>query len=65
MRDPKRIDRIINKLSIVWQNQSDLRLNQLIESIIKYNQYKGDIFYLEDDDFEIMLNNLLFKNLGE
>lgn len=65
MRDPKRIDRIINKLSIVWQNQSDLRLNQLIESIIEYNQYKGDIFYLEDDDFEIMLNNLLFKNLGE
>lgn len=35
MRDPKRIDRIINKLSIVWQNQSDLRLNQLIESIIE------------------------------
>lgn len=65
MRDPKRINRIINKLSIVWQNQPDLRLNQLIESIIKYNQYKGDIFYLEDDDFEIMLNNLLFKNLGE
>lgn len=65
MRDPKRIDRIINKLFIVWQNQSDLRLNQLIESIIKYNQYKGDIFYLEDDDFEIMLNNLLFKNLGD
>lgn len=65
MRDPKRINRIINKLSIVWQNQPDLRLNQLIENIIKYNQYKGDIFYLEDDDFEIMLNNLLFKNLGE
>lgn len=65
MRDPKRIDRIINKLSIVWQNQPDLRLNQLIESIIEYNQYKGDIFYLEDDDFEIMLSNLPFKNLGE
>lgn len=65
MRNPKRIDRIINKLSIVWQNQSDLRLNQLIESIIKYNQYKGDIFYLEDDDFEIMLNNLLFNILKE
>lgn len=54
MRDPQRIDRIINKLRDYWKIYPDLRFNQLIDNILCKN--KIDTFYLEDDEFEQMIN---------
>jgi uncharacterized protein YihD (DUF1040 family) len=64
MRDPKRIDRIIELLRQAWHRNPDWRLNQLIINAAnvssRYYEPVGDlhvvpddglglIFYLEDD----------------
>jgi hypothetical protein len=54
MRDIERIDRIINKLRNYWKIYPDLRFNQMIDSLIC--KTKIDAFYLEDDEFEQLIN---------
>ncbi len=65
MREKERIDRMIEKLRLAWHNQPDLRLCQLIWSIaINTNTVtdsSGDVFYVEDDVFEISLNKKFGK----
>jgi len=51
MRDIKRIKRILNRMEVVWTKHSDLRFGQLIDNIDNC-----DLFYLEDDDLENLLN---------
>lgn len=53
MRDPKRINPIIERLRALWLSQPDLRFSQLFINII--NTTAPDIFYLEDDKFEEMV----------
>ena len=55
MRDPKRIDEIINKIKDIWNKYPDLRLGQLILCNVR----EEDLFYIDDnellrrlDDFE-------------
>lgn len=45
MRDPKRIDKIINKLRDLWKTYPDLRLGQLIVNLTPNDR---STFYLED-----------------
>jgi len=47
MRDPERIDEIIEELWLCWQRNPDLRLGQLIYNINGSGQ--EDFFYPEDD----------------
>lgn len=47
MRDPKRIDSVLDVLKEAWALAPDLRLNQLISAINKGE----DCFYDEDDTF--------------
>ena len=49
MRDPKRIDKIINKLRDLWKTYPDLRLGQLIVNLTPNGK---DPFYIEDEDLE-------------
>jgi uncharacterized protein YihD (DUF1040 family) len=57
MRDPKRIDKIINKLRAVWKTNPDLRLGQLIHNIAHDAVGNGvDIFFVEDDLMEKALD---------
>lgn len=49
MRDPDRIDRIIDKLREVWKANPDLRLGQLLVNAIRPSQPCPQIFYPEDD----------------
>lgn len=44
MRDPKRIDNILNRIKVIWKSHPDLRFIQLILNSV-------DDYYLEDDDF--------------
>ena len=50
MRDPKRIDYILELLNTGWKTQPDLRLGQLME-IFKHFMVVDDLFYVEDDKF--------------
>jgi len=57
MRDPERIDRIVEKLHGLWHEYSDLRLCQLVENIVVAVPKRGHcIYYVEDDRFEERLD---------
>lgn len=61
MRDINRIDRITEKLNKLWKQSTDLRLCQLISNVAYINGYCDDIFYIEDDKFEKILDEQLKK----
>ena len=58
MRDPVRIQRILNKLHAAWSASPDLRFNQLVKCI-NSGIIRDDYFYFEDDDFEQVLDKWL------
>lgn len=45
MRNPSRINEILNQLAEIWQQNPDLRLGQLILNVIPDLQ----AYYIEDD----------------
>lgn len=64
MRDPVRIQRILNKLAAAWQHSPDLRLGQLVQGVRDINDPFSDhcipeLFYIEDDTFEEHLDSWL------
>lgn len=54
VRDPERINRIIEKLRAVWVRQPDSRLCQII-----VNNFSADPYYVEDDVVEEELDKIL------
>lgn len=60
MRDKERIDRIAQKLAAVWILYPKQRLMQLLLNVITYDGI-GDLFYLEDDKLEKMLDDILLE----
>lgn len=50
-RDPKRIDRILKLIKKIWQDNSDLRLGQIIDTSCSYE----NTFYIEDHELEYRL----------
>ncbi len=52
MRDPARIERMLELVKKVWYSAPDLRLTQLIMNALKMN---SDPYYVEDDKLEIAL----------
>ena len=56
MRDKKRIKKILQKIELLWEERYDLRFMQLIFAIT-YNPQEH--FYLEDEDFEKMLDKMI------
>lgn len=51
MRDPNRIERILNKIEAIWINEPDIRLGQMLVNFAP-PRLQNDIFYLEDDELE-------------
>ena len=51
MRDPARIDRMIELLRLVWKRYPDLRLGQLVVNLCR----DGDAFQQEDAVTEVRL----------
>lgn len=50
MRDPKRIQPYMNRLSTVWSTLPDLRFGQLMYNVFQYISELGlDPFYVEDE----------------
>lgn len=46
MRDPKRIDKIMKRLTKVWKKYPDLRLVQLILNVVS----DPTAYYMEDEE---------------
>ena len=58
MRDPERIDRILNQIREVWEKVPDWRLGQLVVNAIEPKQPCPEIFFLEDSRLEKLLSRL-------
>jgi hypothetical protein len=56
MRDPNRIDCIIEKLRALWKTQPDMRLGQLLVNVIRPSQPCPQVFYVEDTFTEKQLD---------
>jgi hypothetical protein len=52
VRDPARIDRIIELLREVWKQYPDMRLGQLIVTALPPGEPCPRVFYAEDDVVE-------------
>jgi len=61
MRDPERINRIINLLRAYWHIYPDLRLGQIISNVAPG---EPPLFYLEDDAFEDLIREEI-KRIGQ
>lgn len=63
MRDPKRIDRILDKLKVLWKLYPDYRFGQMLIN----NFFCDDrlIWHLEDDVFEKAIDMTLKKAIKE
>jgi len=62
MRDPARIDRLLELIRARWKASPDLRLGQLLygaRTASKGDNYQGSLFYFEDDDLEMGLKKML------
>jgi len=46
MRDTDRIDSLLERLAIIWKQNPDLRLGQLVDC----GAIGKDVFYVEDDE---------------
>jgi len=66
MRDPKRIDEILEKFGKLWKQFPDQRFGQVFENYLLSNKNRGDgtsceLFFTEDDKYELILNKILKK----
>jgi len=57
IRDPKRIDEILELISKIWHKNPDLRLIQLIENcfpemVDEYGIRDTDLYYIEDNELQ-------------
>ena len=55
MRDSARIQRITDKLAEYWLRVPDWRFCQLMENVKTFTG-KNDLFFIEDDEFEEILD---------
>lgn len=67
MRDPQRINRILNLIATIWLRYPDMRLGQLLYNFAGFEGLKGDIFNYEDDETEKKLLEFVgtIKRTGE
>lgn len=54
MRDKNRINRIMAKFTLLWEEMPDMRFCQLVSNLTN----KDDIFYVEDTEFEKKLDEM-------
>lgn len=59
MRDPKRIDKILERLKVVWKTYPDLRLGQLIGNVTE----GPTMYYMEDGQMIEILETFYFEDL--
>lgn len=55
MRNPERIDFVLNEIKNIWSSYPDLRLCQLLENVKPNNLH--DMYYIEDEQLIKLLHN--------
>lgn len=60
MRDPDRIDRILELLRAAWKRNPDQRLGQLVLNACRGEPRWPDVFNVEDDKLEAGLRRYKF-----
>jgi uncharacterized protein YihD (DUF1040 family) len=60
MRDPKRIDEVINRVKRAWKTYPDLRLGQLLLNVAD----DKNLYYLEDDELVFLMEDYLKQLSG-
>ena len=58
MRDIARISVLLEELDLTWRKNPDLRLCQLIYTIVKPNESCPDLFYMEDEMFLKLIRSM-------
>lgn len=58
MRNPNRIDRILNEIRIIWKQYPDLRLGQLILNVVE----DPALYYIEDEELVELLKQTYLEN---
>lgn len=62
MRDPARIDRIVELLRKAWHDSPDLRLSQLVINLASWSEHRkfdlSDVYNVEDSIIEARLELL-------
>jgi uncharacterized protein YihD (DUF1040 family) len=58
MRDPARIDRVIELLREVWERYPDQRFGQLISNLLRESGSDA-LWITEDDEWELWLTQLV------
>lgn len=56
MRDPERIQRIVNKLQQAWEYHPDIRLGQLLCNLVFSRNPNADLFYTPDSNLEAWID---------
>lgn len=59
MRDPERIDPMLEVLRKIWEANPDLRLAQIISNAARSHRAWPDVFSIEDNDLMKGLQALL------
>ncbi|HEY4262957.1 MAG TPA: hypothetical protein VGM98_22545 [Schlesneria sp.] len=49
MRDPNRIDSLLEAIRDLWQRQPEMRLGQLLVNVMRPSQPCPEVFHVEDD----------------
>jgi uncharacterized protein YihD (DUF1040 family) len=54
MKDPERIDNILDRIRVIWEESPDLRLGQLLVNVAG-EQFEFNLYNYEDRDLQIAL----------
>jgi uncharacterized protein YihD (DUF1040 family) len=59
MREPERIDKMVELLRALWKKYPDWRLGQLVLNAHSAVAASGEVYFAEDDVLELGLRKLL------
>ena len=62
MRDPKRIQRILDKLGMIWNQVPDWRFTQLVENVLGVVPQDRVFFFVQDEEIEKILDEWIQEN---
>lgn len=57
MRDPERIEFVLSLLDHIWRRNPDLRLAQVLCSVLRSGEGLSTLYYLEDEELEQRLRD--------
>jgi hypothetical protein len=65
MRDPKRIDYIIEAIRVIWKANPDYRFYQVVNAIYRKFPEGKDWFFIEDNDLKDRIDEIVSQESFE